>query len=100
MTNKLAPYKNPQIMARVEEWWADAYPTNTTYSAGEFIDVIDLYKQYLSYVEHDATTDAWLDPNQFAKCLIAAKICDIGGYFEKLPNWEPKEYELRRARAY
>jgi hypothetical protein len=100
MTNKLAPYRNEAIMHSIRKWWVDTYPNNRA-EAELPLHAIELYKSYSKWRGGlEPFMDDYMDVNQFAKCLVAAKIADIGGIWSMLHNWEPKEYEIRRAKVY
>lgn len=95
MTNRPAPYRNPEIIEMIVNWWEDCYPNNRA----ESVDVNDLYVSYVTHTEMEVLSSYFIDRNQFAKCLVAAKIANYDNRWAKLPTWNPKEYELRRAKA-
>lgn len=101
MTNKLAPYNNPDTMGKIRGWWDTIYPENKAGSFDSPLSLIELYQSFEQYSDMDIYSVDWIDANQFAKCLVAAKIADIGnGTWKMLENWVPKEYEIRRAKVY
>jgi len=110
MSNKPAPYKNQDIMATLNDWWANTYPNGTPapYSTPDTrpIHIIELYNSYMSYVSTNPSTtpldhsSTYISPNQFAKMLVAGKIADIGnGWWQRLPEWEPLPYQVARAKV-
>lgn len=101
MTNKLAPYNNPETMAKIKDWWKESFPDNTAGSFDSAMHIIELYQSFEGYTKMNVYSADWIDANQFAKCLVAAKITDIGnGTWKMLEKWVPKEYEIRRAKVY
>lgn len=101
MTNKLAPYKNPAVMAEINAWWTATYPNNTTLTTEvRGVHAIDLYRSFVRYTYADPAAPDRIDANQFIKCLTAYRVADAGGYWVQLPSWEPKEYEIRQAKVY
>lgn len=101
MTNKLAPYKSPATMSSLREWWEATYPDNKAGSFDNPLHLIELYQSFEKYSKITPYSADWIDANQFAKCLVAAQISDIGnGTWMMLENWTPKDYEIRRAKVY
>lgn len=96
MSNRVAPYNDEAFMAKVNTWWRHSFPDNKT----DVMHVMELYKSFMEYAKIEPYSPEWIDANQFAKCLVAARIADVAGWWSKLPTWEPKEYEIKRARAY
>lgn len=99
MTNQQAPYNNTETMISINRWYKAAYPKHTT---PKQTHIIELYESYqVNQPTNKPTSDKYLTPNQFAKCLVAARIADLGnGTWTILPNWEPKAYEIARAKVY
>lgn len=89
-------------MSKINDWWDATYPDNhaRTVAAPQHTHVIDLYLSWENYYQEPPYSERWIDANQFAKCLVKARITDVGGWWARLPNWEPKEYEIRRAKVY
>lgn len=95
MTNKIAPYNNPELMDFFNKWW----DSHSDSFRGKQCTMLDLFLGYQHYIE--VSLEYLLTPNQFAKCLTKAKIADIGGgNWMRLDNWQPKEYEITRAKVY
>lgn len=100
MSNKQAPYKNEETMNSITSWWNKLYPEN---KAGwpDPLHIIQLYEQYQHCVGMSPLKPGYLDANQFAKCLVAARITDLGnGSWTMLEHWVPKPYEIARAKVY
>lgn len=95
MSNKQAPYKDQKRMRSIRDWWTITYPDNRAQAT-----MIELYFSYQQYAGLDVSHVSFIDPNQFAKCLVAAKIADTGGRYAMIDIWEPKAYEIARAKAY
>lgn len=102
MTNKPAPYNNPATLQYVLDWWTTAHPTDTASptSQPEVSPAMALFLDFDAYTGQLVWSPNYLAPNQFAKCLVALHITDIGnGTYALLPTWEPKPYEIARAKA-
>lgn len=82
-------------MRIIHEWWVATFPDNRAETT-----LIELFLSYQKYAELDILKGNFITPNQFVKCLVAAKIADAGGRFAMLENWEPKPYEIARAKVY
>lgn len=102
MTNRQAPYKNPIITTKINEWWGTiSQPQNQVGHWRSPVGIIDLYDSWQAHSNISPYSPDWLSPNQFAKCLVAARIADLGnGTWRQLEGWEPKAYEVARARVY
>lgn len=101
MTNKRAPYNDPDTMATISDWWRVTYPENKAGNYDAPMHIIELYQSYENYTGMNRYSQGWMDVNQFAKCLVAAQIADLGnGTWQILENWTPKEYEIRKAKVY
>jgi hypothetical protein len=75
-------------------WWSHAYPHGTPQSPEYHLSVLDLYREYVSTLDPSQI----VDPNQFAKMLVAASIYDMGnGWWFRDPTTPAKDYEIRRA---
>lgn len=90
MANKPAPYKQTPIIEGIVEWFTPPAPGTSA---------LDLYQSYYRHLGDPVLKT--IDPNQFAKCLVVARITTLGGgVWVRLPDWEPKEHEITRARIY
>lgn len=102
MSNKPAPYNQPDVLKVIQKWWDKSYPTGQAIppkqtGAGA---IYNLYLEYTNTTGQQVWEPSYLTANQFAKCLVALQICEVDGVFRVLPHWEPKEYEIRRAKVY
>lgn len=104
----LVPYRRTEILDVVSAWWVSTYPDGKAefpstslpdgWSERNPLTVLHLYQSYCEFTLAKQHFDKRLDLSQFAKCLVACAITDIGsGSWRHLPNWVPKDYELRRA---
>lgn len=98
MSNKLALYKNPEVIAVVNEWFQTTHD-NDFYEPAKILGVADMYQSYHHFTLPIQYTHYRMDINMFAKCLAAAKILDIGGRWRYAENYQPSKYELTRATA-
>jgi len=102
MSNRQAPYKNPATLQMLQDWWDKAYPEGKAVPT-QHTDTNPLYNLYLDF---DLATGQliwspnYLTASQFAKCLVALKIANVDGVFHVLEGWEPKAYEIARAKVY
>lgn len=98
MVNKLAAYKDEQILTFISEWFADVHGNNF-YSDERFVTLIDLYQSYCEFTLPMVHYELRMDINTFAKCVVACKILDIGGRFRYAPTYEPAPSAITRATA-
>lgn len=96
MPNKLAPYKNPKILELVSKWFEVTYGEEAI-SPNGFITVEDLYQNFSEYTLDPRYVRSRLNINEFAKCIVACKILDIGGRFVHRPEYEPAPSAITRA---
>lgn len=96
MPNKLAPYKNPDTLKLVAKWFEKTYGEEAV-AVGKFLTVEDLYQNFSEYTLNPRYIHQRLDINQFAKCIVACKILDIGGRFVHRPEYEPAPSAITRA---
>lgn len=99
MTNRLAPYKNPEVMDNIKAWWNATYPDNRA-EGDQPVHILELYASYCDYSGLDLFDPLRPDANQFAKCLVAASIIDVGGWWKMAEDWVPKDWEVKRAKVY
>lgn len=98
MPNKLAPYKNPEILELVFQWFETTYG-NEAISPSGFLTIEDLYQNFSEYTVDPKYVHQRLNINEFAKCIVACKILDIGGRFRYEPSYEPARSAITRATA-
>jgi len=98
MTNKLAVYKNAEILALVSKWFSETYG-ESAYKEDGFLSVRDLYQSFSEYTLDRRFIDKRMNLNEFAKCIVACKILDIGGRFRYVPNYEPRPTAITKATA-
>jgi len=106
MANKLAPYKDEAIIKAINKWWRETYPFNeahvdnhrdfSTFEELKVLTISDLYQSYYIWCEPIKNANFRLTKDQFAKCLMAARIIDIGGRWRQATDWEPTEGQIRR----
>ena len=96
--NKLAKYKDPEILSLVSQWFEEIYGTEASADEG-FLSLEDLYQSFTEYTLEPKYTHQRLDINQFAKCIVACKILDIGGRFRYAPTYQPAVSAITRATA-
>jgi hypothetical protein len=96
--NSYAPYKNPDILAVVSQWFEETYGT-TAHKENGFLTVHDLYQSYSEYTLDPKYLHYRLNVNEFAKCIVACKILDIGGRFRYAPSYVPTVSAITRATA-
>ena len=84
-------------MQTVISWWNEIHPDNKT---PMHTHIVELHQSWARYAGINPFSPKWIDANQFAKCLVAAQIADVGGWWARLDNWVPKDYEIRRAKVY
>lgn len=94
--NRLAPYKNPEILALVSEWFEATYGTEASRENG-FLTVQDLYQSFSEYTLDPRYINQRLNASEFAKCVVACKILDIGGRFRLTPHYQPAVSAITRA---
>ena len=98
MPNKLAPYKNPEILELVSTWFEQCYGVEA-YDNDRFVTIEDLYQSFSEYTVDPKYVHQRLNINEFAKCIVACKILDIGGRFRYEPSYEPAVSAITRATA-
>lgn len=108
MGNKLAAWKESALIEAVDKWWHETYPFNEAnadnHPTGQrayprHIPVLklgDLYQSYYMRTVAPNMAAFRLSQEEFAKCLMAAKIMDIGGKWRQATEWEPTEDQIRR----
>lgn len=98
MANKKAPYSDEEFMSTISDWFNSVADE----SGRLYLDTThQLYALYMEQVPDHLRllVTASMDVNLFAKCLVKAQIANLGGWWEYLPTWEPKLYEVRTARV-
>lgn len=106
----LSPYKNEDILKTIEAWWKETYPENKAQGEPNKFDkngwftrypvsILDLFQSYCEYTLPKERYEARLEIDQFAKCITQCRIMDLGGTWVRSEDWEPKDYEVRRAVA-
>lgn len=98
MPNRLASYKNPETLELVHRWFKTTYG-NTAQKDRGFYTVSELYQSFSEYTIDPEYADRRLNLQEFAKCLVACKIIDIGGVFMHRPEYAPKPSAITRATA-
>lgn len=98
MANKLAPYKDERILGVIKAWWDDV-DGRCNPMARQPQTVMSLYRAFLEATGTKPWDDGFVDRDQFAKCLVALRIANTGPYWQHLPEWIPKTYELTKAKA-
>lgn len=98
MSNKLARYKDPEVLAFISKWFAEVHD-NQFHREDRFVGLTDLYQSYHEYTMPIKCTAFRMDINMFAKCIVACKILDIGGRFRHVPTYEPAPSAITRATA-
>lgn len=96
MANKTAVYRDEHILGVVEAWFKEAH-NNEYGEKGVFVTVHDLYQSYCEYTIGREYISARMTMSQFAKCLAACKIVDIGGRWRYIKEYQPTNYDLTRA---
>lgn len=96
--NNYAPYKNREILDLVSKWFAETYGETAAKEDG-FLTVHDLYQSYSEYTLDPKYIHMRLNVNEFAKCIVACKILDIGGRFRHAPSYRPTPSAITRATA-
>ena len=96
MPNKLAPYKNPETLALVSQWFKETYGDTAGKKDG-WLTVADLYQSFSEYTVDPRYIHQRLNVNEFAKCIVACKILDIGGRFRYVPSYRPAPSAVTRA---
>ena len=95
MPNRLASYKNPEILEVVATWFERKHNNDIDY----FVTLAELYQSYYEFTLPPMYTFQRLNINEFAKCLVACKIIDIGGKYTHLPDHIPAPSAITRATA-
>jgi hypothetical protein len=98
MANRLAVYNNPEILAMVSRWFKETYGEVAALDNG-FLTVKNLYQSYSEYTIAPEFIHERLNLSEFAKCIVACKILDIGGRFMYRPEYEPAISAVTRATA-
>ena len=98
MSNTLAVYKNQEILALVAKWFEETYGHEAHLEKG-YMTVEDLYQSFSEYTIAPQFIRQRLNINEFAKCIVACKILDIGGRFRLVPTYEPAPSAITRATA-
>lgn len=98
MPGRLAPYKNPEVLEVVSQWFKETYG-ETAQKRNKVLIVYDLYQSYCEYTIRPEYTHQRLNASEFAKCIVACKILDIGGVFQHRPTYEPAVSAVTRATA-
>lgn len=97
MVNRLAPYKDPDFIHFMRDWFEKNY-ANDAHVPGHVVTALELYQNY-----HEYTTPSWLyeyrlEFPRFLKVLRACRITDIGGRWQRLDYVTPTERQIRRTR--
>jgi hypothetical protein len=98
MSNTQAPYKNPATLQMLQDWW----DTQTNISPIPTASLQTIYDLYLAYDLASGQliwSPNYLTASQFAKCITALSIANVDGTFVQLPDWQPKAYEIARAKV-
>lgn len=93
-----AAYKNPEILALVSAWFKETYGEEAS-AEGGFLTVKDLYQSFSEYTLDPKYIHQRLNINEFAKCIVACKILDIGGRFRYVESYDPAPSAITRATA-
>jgi hypothetical protein len=115
MANKLAAWQNQQTVNAVSSWWQERFPFNEAnvgtvvhesgkpqYSTqgvtinSDRVVIDDLYELYYRWAGDWHHRFYRLNFDQFAKCVMAAKIMDIGGKWRMATDWNPTPDQIRR----
>lgn len=99
MSNTLAVYRNPDILTLVSQWFSDTYGVTASKQGGGFLTIRDLYQSFSEYTIAPKYADRRLNMSEFAKCIVACKILDIGGRYRYVPDYEPAPSAITRATA-
>ena len=102
MANKIAPYNNPATLQQVQDWWTSAHPEGRAEHTRAVVSALmGMFLDYDEYTGQVLWSPNYITPNQFAKCITALQITDIGnGTYAHLPSWTPKHYEIARSKVY
>lgn len=98
MSNSVAVYRDPVILALVSKWFEDTYGVSASSGDG-YLMIVDLYQSFSEYTIGRQFAYQRLNIDQFAKCLVACKIIDIGGRFRVVPTYQPSNSAITRAKA-
>jgi hypothetical protein len=98
MPNKLAKYKDPETLALVSNWFKEIYGDEAHADTG-FLTIHDLYQSFSEYTIEERYLHQRMNVNEFAKCVVACRILDIGGRFRYQPTYEPAVSAITRATA-
>lgn len=80
MPNRLAPYKDPDILQFVREWFQTTHH-NDYYQPGIVLTLDDLYDEYYQHCTPQVYNRYRLNQPQFEKVAHTAGIWDLGGRF-------------------
>lgn len=83
MANKLAPYKNPEILQFIRAWFKDEHD-NDLFEPGIILTTDDLYDAYYGFCVPQVYNRFRLNQAQFEKTAYAAGIWDLGGRFQQV----------------
>jgi len=91
-----AAYKNPETLAVLLRWFEQTYGTTASKEDG-YLTIQDLYQSYCEYTIDPLYVSQRLNINEFAKCVVACRILDIGGQFVHRPSYQPAPSAITRA---
>lgn len=115
MANKVAAWQDKRIISAIERWWRERFPFNEAnvdtvtnppgshiYSRQEHtlnpdrVVLEDLYELYYRWAGKWENRFYRINFDQFAKCVMAARIMDIGGRWRMATDWNPTPGQIRR----
>ena len=101
MANKQAAWLDETIIEAVDTWWHKQFPLNEAnyINANRTVTVEDLYHSYYDWATQWERRAYRVNLDQFAKCLMAARIMDIGGIWRQAAEWNPTADQIRRVTA-
>lgn len=98
MGNRTARYDSEYTLSVIRLWFKQNHE-NKYKRDNAPVSLEDLFQSYHRFTASPSRAFDRMDIHTFAKCLVACKILDMGGYWELRPNYTPKRYEITRATA-
>lgn len=98
MAGKIAAYDTPRTKEVVAQWFEEKHD-NEFRLDDRLATIADLFQSFHEYTTPIVYTYERMDVSTFAKCLVACKIIDVGGWWVYRPDYTPLRYEITRATA-
>jgi hypothetical protein len=94
MANKTAVYKQPHLLAAVEDWW------DASLVYHPFRDVESMFEDYTDYQLHESKFECVMGLDEFSRCAYKIGIRRVGDGelqdFTRAAHWRPSDDSVMR----